>query len=130
MSMKQLFTSLILSGLLCLPVSAAPLSSNAQTVIPSSIQQIISVDYRALRDSQTAQALRDRVMPDNIKQFETALKGAGIDTDKDVEQLTFVSFRDPKGAMLRSIGIAQGPFKQKDFLLKMKVRKIQPSKYL
>ena len=130
MSMKQLFTSLILSGLLCLPASAAPLSSNAQTVIPSSIQQIISVDYRALRDSQTAQALRDRVMPDNIKQFETALKGAGIDTDKDVEQLTFVSFRDPKGAMLRSIGIAQGPFKQKDFLLKMKARKIQPSKYL
>jgi hypothetical protein len=114
---------------MCLPASAASLSSNAQTVIPSAVQQIISVDYRDLRDSQTAQALRDRVMPDNIKQFESALKGAGIDPDKDVEQLTFVSYRAQKG-MLRSVGIAQGPFKQREFLAKMKVRKIKPAKYL
>lgn len=126
--MKQLFVSVFLSGLLCLPASAAPLSSNAQTVIPSAVQQIISVNYRDLRDSQTALALRDRVMPDNIKQFEAALKGAGIDPDKDVEQLTFVSYRGP-GATVYSIGIAQGPFKQKDFLAKMKVRKIKPVKY-
>ena len=128
MPMKQLFVSFFLSGLLCLPASAAPLSSNAQTVIPSAVQQIISVNYRDLRDSQTAQALRDRVMPDNIKQFESALKGAGIDADKDVEQLTFVSFHGT-GAMVYSIGIAQGPFKQKDFLAKMKVKKIKPVKY-
>jgi hypothetical protein len=126
--MKQFFVSFFLSGLLCLPASAAPLSSNAQTVIPSAIQQIISVNYRDLRDSQTAQALRDRVMPDNIKQFESALKGAGIDPDKDVEQLTFVSYRGP-GVTVYSIGIAQGPFKQKDFLAKMKVKKIKPVKY-
>jgi len=127
--MKQLFISVFLSGVLCLPASAAPLSSNAQTVIPSAVQQIISVNYRDLRDSQTAQALRDRVMPDNIKQFESALKGAGIDVDKDVEQLTFVSYHG-QGLMVYSIGIAQGPFKQKDFLAKMKVRKIKPVKYL
>jgi hypothetical protein len=129
MTMKQLFVSFFLSGLLCLPASAAPLSSNAQTVIPSAIQQIISVNYRDLRDSQTALALRDRVMPDNIKQFESALKGAGIDPDKDVEQLTFIAYHG-QGAMVYSIGIAQGPFKQKDFLAKMKVKKIKPVKYL
>jgi hypothetical protein len=127
--MKQLFTSLLLAGCLCLPASAAPVSSNAQTVIPSAVQQIISVDYRELRDSQAALALRDRVMPDNIKQFESALKGAGIDPDKDVEQLTFVSYRGAKN-MLYSIGIAQGPFKQREFLQKMRVRKIKPAKYL
>ncbi|MGA7458749.1 MAG: hypothetical protein WBW69_00890 [Candidatus Korobacteraceae bacterium] len=127
--MKQLFVSFFLSGLLCLPASASPLSSNAQTVIPSAVQQIISVNYRDLRDSQTAQALRDRVMPDNIKQFESALKGAGIDPEKDVEQLTFVSYHGT-GAMVYSVGIAQGPFKQKDFLAKMKVKKIKPVKYL
>ena len=126
--MKQFFVSVFLSGLLCLPASAAPLSSNAQTVIPSAVQQIISVNYRDLRDSQTAQALRDRVMPDNIKQFESALKGAGVDVDKDIEQLTFISYRAP-GARVYSIGIAQGPFKQKDFLAKMKVRKVKPVKY-
>ena len=129
MPMKQLFVSFFLSGLFCLPASAAPLSSNAQTVIPSAVQQIISVNYRDLRDSQTAQALRDRVMPDNIKQFESALKGAGIDPEKDVEQLTFVSYHGT-GAMVYSVGIAQGPFKQKDFLAKMKVKKIKPVKYL
>ena len=129
MAMKQLFVGLFLSGVLCAPAAAAPLSSNAQTVIPSAIQQIISVNYRDLRDSQTAQALRDRVMPDNIKQFEAALKGAGIDPDKDVEQLTFISYHGPTSTVY-SIGIAQGGFKQKDFLAKMKVRKIKPVKYL
>ncbi len=127
--MKQFATSVFLSGVLCLPAFAAPLSSNARTVVPSAVQQVISVDYRQLRDSQSAHALRDRVLPDSIKQFETALKGAGVDPDKDMEQLTFVSYRGPKG-MLYGVGIAQGPFKQKDFLLKMKLRKIKPEKYL
>ena len=127
--MKQLLMSLLLSGLLAMPASAAPLSSNAQTVIPAAVQQIISVDYRELRDSSTAQALRDKVMPDNIKQFEAALKGAGIDPDKDVEQLTFVSYRGPKNT-LYGIGVAQGPLKQKEFLQKMKLRKVKPEKYL
>jgi hypothetical protein len=127
--MKQFVTGLLLSGAMCLPAAAAPLSSNARTVVPSAVQQIISVDYRDLRDSQSARALRDRVLPDNIKQFEAALKGAGIDPDKDVEQLTFVSYRGPKN-VLRSVGIAQGPFKQKDFLAKMRLKKIKPEKYL
>jgi hypothetical protein len=127
--MKQFVTTLFLAGAMSLPASAASLSSNAQTVIPSSVQQVISVDYRDLRDSSTAQALRDRVMPDNVKQFEAALKGASIDPNKDVEQLTFVSYRAQKG-MLRSIGIAQGPLKQREFLAKMKAKKIKPEKYL
>jgi hypothetical protein len=129
MPMKQFLSGLFMTGALCLPSAAAPLSNNARTVIPSAVQQIISVDYRQLHDSQAAQALRDRVLPDNIKQFETALKSAGIDTDKDVEQLTFISYRGPKG-VLRGIGIAQGALKQKDFLAKMKARKIKPEKYL
>jgi hypothetical protein len=127
--MKQLVFGLILSGALCLPASAAPLSSNARTVIPSAVQQVISVDYRSLRDSPTARALKDRVMPDNIKQFENALRGVGIDPDRDAEQLTFVSYRGPKG-ILRGIGIAQGPFKQKEFLQKARLKKIKPEKYL
>jgi hypothetical protein len=129
MSMKQFFTGLILSAFFCLPAFAAPLSSNARTVVPSGIQQIISIDYRALRDSPSAHALKDRVLPENLKQFETALKSAGINPDKDMEQLTFISYRPAKGG-LRAIGIAQGPFKQKEFLQKMRVKKIKPEKYL
>jgi hypothetical protein len=127
--MKQLWIGLLISGALCLPAWSAPLSSNARTVVPGAVQQIISVDYRELRDSPTARALKDRVMPDSIKQFESALRGVGIDPDRDAEQLTFVSYRGPKN-VLRSIGIAQGPFKQKEFLAKAKARKIKPQKYL
>lgn len=108
---------------------AAPLSSNARTVIPSAIQQIISVDYRELRNSPTARALKDRVMPDALKQFEAALRATGIDPDRDAEQLTFISYRVKSGA-LKSIGIAQGPFKQKEFLQKAQLNKIKPEKYL
>ena len=129
MSMKQFLAGLFVSGVMCLPAAAAPLSSNARTVIPYAVQQIISVDYRELRDSPTARALKDRVLPDNVKQFETALRAVGIDPDKDAEQLTFVSYRAQKG-VLRGIGIAQGPFKQRDFLLKMKAKNIKPEKYL
>ena len=129
MNMKQFLTGLFLSAVFCLPAFAAPLSSNARTVVPSAIQQIISIDYRTLRDSSSARALKDRVLPDNLKEFENALKGAGIDPDKDMEQLTFVTYRQAKGG-LRSIGIAQGPFKQKEFLQKMRLKKIKPEKYL
>jgi hypothetical protein len=125
--MKQFLTSFLLSGALCVPACAAPLSSSARTVIPSAVQQVISVDYRALRDSPTAHALRDRVLPDYLKQFEAALKGAGIDPDKDVEQLTLISYRSAKGP--RSIGIAQGPFKKAEFLQKMRTAKVRPEKY-
>ena len=128
MSMKKFVFGLVI-GAFCLPAFAAPLSSNARTVVPAAIQQIISVDYRALRNSDSARALRDRVLPDNLKQFENALRSAGIDPDKDMEQLTFVSYRVPKVG-LRSIGIAQGPFKQKEFLTKMRQRKVKPEKYL
>lgn len=126
--MKKFVSPLLLISLWCGSAWAAPLATNARTVIPSAIQQIISVDYRALRGSETATALKNRVLPDNLKQFETALRGAGIDPNKDVEQITFVTYRPAKGG-LNAIGIASGPFKQKEFLLKMKAKGVKPEKY-
>src|SRR3974377_754598 len=113
--MKPLLSRIILTSLFCMPGFAAPLSSNARTVVPSALQKILSVGYRALRGSQTALALKNRVLPDNLKQFETALRVFGIDPNKDVEQITFVTYRSPNRP-LNAIGIAQGPFKQKEFL--------------
>ena len=34
--------------------NAMPLNSSARAVVPADLQQLISVDYRALRDSPTA----------------------------------------------------------------------------
>src|SRR5271165_5970457 len=119
--MNKFLSRLLVACLLCAPAFGAPLASNARTVIPASIQQIISVDYRALRGSQTATALKNRVLPESLKQFEKALRGFGIDPDKDVEQITFVTYRAAKGG-LNAVGIASGPFKQREFLLKMKAK--------
>jgi hypothetical protein len=128
-AMKQLAIGVWLSTALCLPAAAAPLSNNARTVIPRAVQQIISVDYRELRDSPTARALKDQVIPENVKQFESALRSVGIDPDRDAEQITFVSYRGPKNVVYH-VGIAQGPFQQKEFLAKAKAKKIKPEKYL
>ncbi|HZU45284.1 MAG TPA: hypothetical protein VE994_21580 [Terriglobales bacterium] len=105
-----------------------PIGTSARTAIPGQVQQIISVDYRALRDSPTAQALKAQVLPENLKQFEGALKGIGIDSEHDLEQLTFVSYRSPKGG-LRTVGIAQGTFTQKAVVKKLRLKKIKPVPY-
>jgi hypothetical protein len=107
---------------------AMPLGGSARTVIPSDIQQIISVDYRALRNSETAQVLKQQVLPESLKQFEGALKGVGINPEKDVEQLTFASYRSGKQGV-RIVGVAQGFFPTKTVLKKMRLNKVKPVKY-
>ena len=107
---------------------AMPLGSSSRAVIPSDIQQIISVDYRALHDSPTAMQLKEQVLPQSLKEFEAALKGIGIDTEKDVDQLTFVSYRKSKNNV-QVVGMAQGSFSAKTVLKRMRLKKIMPVKY-
>jgi hypothetical protein len=107
---------------------AMPIASSARSMVPSEIQQLIGVDYRALKDSPTAQALKQQVLPDNLKELETALKGIGIDADHDLDQLNFASFRTEKKG-IQTIGVAQGSFSAKVVLKKMKLKKIAPTKY-
>jgi hypothetical protein len=107
---------------------AMPLNSSARTCVPADLLQLISVDYRALKDSPTAMQLKQQLLPDNIKQFETALKAIGLDPDKDVDTLTFASFRAGKQGV-KTIGVAAGPFNSKAVLKKMKLQKYVPKKY-
>ena len=107
---------------------AMPLNSSARSVVPADLLQLISVDYRALKDSPTAMALKQQLMPDNIKQFEAALKGVGLDPDKDIDTLTFASFRTGKQGV-KTIGVAAGQFNQKAVLKKMRLQKYVPKKY-
>jgi hypothetical protein len=126
--MNKITTLITVLALSSAPLLAAPMNSNARTVIPSDIQQIISVDYRALKNSDTAMALKAQVLPDNLKEFESALKGIGIDPDKDLESLTFAQFRNGKQG-LKMIGIASGSFSSKIVLKKMTSQKVKPVKY-
>src|SRR6266849_9091654 len=91
---------------------AVPIASSARSMVPSEIQQLIGVDYRALKDSPTAQALKQQVLPENLKQFEAALKGVGINTERDLDQLNFAAFRTEKKG-IQTIGVAQGSFSAK-----------------
>jgi hypothetical protein len=123
-------TLAIVTGSLLLAGASAwamPMGTQARGVIPSDIQQIISVDYRALKNSDTAMALKQQIEPDNLKQFEEALKGAGMDPDKNVEQLTVASYRNSKKA-IKMVGVAQGDFPTKAFLKRMSVHKTKPVK--
>jgi hypothetical protein len=107
---------------------AMPLNSSARACVPADLLQLISVDYRALKDSPTAMALKQQLLPDNIKQFEAALKAIGLDPDKDVDTLTFASFRAGKQGV-KTVGVAAGPFNSKAVLKKMKLQKFVPKKY-
>lgn len=107
---------------------AMPMGSSARSVVPASVQQIISVDYRALKDSDTAMALKQQVLPPALKEFEAALKGVGVNPDQDLDQLTFASYRTAKNGT-RVVGVAQGEFQEKLVLKKMLLRKIRPVKY-
>jgi hypothetical protein len=122
----------ILKACLCILFSsltamAMPMGGSARTVIPADVQQIISVDYRALKNSDTAMQLKQQVLPPALKQFEDALKGIGIDVDRDVDQLTFASYRSK--ANVRVVGVAQGGFSQDTVLKKIRLSKIRPIKY-
>jgi hypothetical protein len=107
---------------------ALPLNSAARSCVPADLLQLISVDYRSLKDSPTAMQLKSQLMPDNIKQFEAALKSIGLDPDKDVDTLTFASFRSGKQGV-KTVGVASGPFNMKAVLKKMKLQKYVPKKY-
>jgi hypothetical protein len=95
-------------------IFAAPLPSSVRPAIPAQVQQLICVDYRALKNSDTAQQLKEQVLPENLKQFETAL--------------TFVSYRQPKQGV-QIVGAAQGVFSLKTVTAKLRLKKIKPVKY-
>ena len=107
---------------------AMPIPSSARAMMPAEIQQLIGVDYRALKDSPTAMQLKAQVLPENLKELEASLKGMGIDADHDLDQLTFSSFRSGKQGV-QTIGVAQGSFSAKAVLKKLRLKKIAGTKY-
>jgi hypothetical protein len=88
---------------------AAPLSITARTLIPSEARQIFSLDYSTLKQSDTGMSLKSQVLPENLKECEAALKGIGLNPDKDLSNLTVASFHDEKLG-LTTVGIASGSF--------------------
>jgi len=116
--------AVLLSGL---PSFAASLETAARTVIPIEVQQIINVDYRRMKNSETAMDMKAKLLPPNMKQFEDALKDIGVNPDRDIDQITLASFRQ-KDHGLQMIGIAQGQFPRKKLMLKISKQNIKGTK--
>src|SRR5438270_2635481 len=125
--MKKIASIFVLVLLVAVSAMAAPISNSARAVIPSEVQQLIVVDYRSLNNYPTALALKDRLLPPALKEFETALRGAGINPEQDVEQLVFASFRVKDG--MKVVGIAQGAFPGKKVLARLRAQKIKGELY-
>lgn len=110
-----------------LPVFGSSLSTAARSVIPNDVQQIINVNYRRMKASDTAMALKNRLLPANLKQFEDALKDIGVVPDRDLEQITIASFRT-KDHGIEMLSVAQGTFPRKKINLKLIKQKIKGKK--
>src|SRR5262244_627888 len=127
MTMKRTLVCLLALLVSGLPSFAASLGTAARTVIPIEVQQIINVDYRRMKNSETAMDMKAKLLPPNMKQFEDALKDIGVNPDKDIDQITLASFRQ-KDHGLQMIGIAQGQFPRKKLMLKITQQKIKGTK--
>lgn len=123
MKRVTLFACLFFTGF---PVFAAPLATNARAVIPFQVQQIINVDYRRMKNSDSAMQMKAKLTPPNMKQFEDALKNVGISVDKDIDQITLAAFRTKTG--LQTVGIAQGIFARKKILLRIRKQGVKAKK--
>jgi len=110
-----------------LPTFASSLGTATRSVIPSEVQQIINVDYRRMKNSDTAMAMQAKIIPPNMKQFQDALKSIGIDPDKDLDQITVASFRT-KDKGLEMMSVAQGQFPLKKIKGKLTKEKIKGKK--
>ncbi len=125
----KLFKMCLASLLLASMAYAMPLNSSARSCVPGDLLQLISVDYRALKDSPTAMALKQQLMPDNIKQFEAALKAIGLDPDKDVDTLAFASFHAGKQGV-KTVGVAAGPFNIEDEAAEVRAQEVWHGRHL
>lgn len=121
------------AGLVCvisaasLPARAVELSTDAKSAIPVHVQQLIDIDYRAMENSPTAMALKERLLPPEIKSLESALKASGLDESHDVDSLCFASFRPTDSSdYTKIVGIAQGQFSVEDILSNFRKHKVKP----
>src|SRR5258708_39686631 len=106
MTMRRLIIfvfAFLFSGI---PGFASSIGTAARTVIPKDVQQIINVDYRRMKSSDTAMAKIDKLMPPNLKQLEDALKDIAEVHVSDLEQISLASNRIKVRHNLQISGIA------------------------
>lgn len=121
------------AGLACvlaaasIPASAMELSTDAKSAIPEHVQQLIDIDYNAMENSPTAMALKEKLLPPEIKNLESALKASGLNENQDIDSLCFAAFRPTASSdYTKTVGIAQGQFSVNDIIANFQKHKVKP----
>jgi hypothetical protein len=128
-NLRPLAASILAFGM-TIPAVAAQLSTDARGAIPNAVQQIVTIDYRAMQNSPTAMQLRNKLMPPELKQLEESLKNSGLNENKDIEILAFVSFRiSATSEQTRTVGVAQGQYSLEDVYANLRKQKIRATLY-
>lgn len=117
---------------ICLAVSQAawarPLGPIGRTVIPWNAMQIISIDYRELRRSDAAVAMRGQPLIEALREFEEDLRKVGIDPDTELTHLLYAMY-PVQQATVRVIGVAEGTFRAGAVLRGLETRSVRPFTY-
>lgn len=121
--MMRTLTAVVLATI-AVSAQAAQLGNDAKSAIPKDVMQVIVVDYRAMQNSSAAMALKDRVLPPELKRLETALKSSGLKVDQDADTLAFAAFHVNEGS--RIVGIGQGQFHTGTIMAKFAKDKTKP----
>ncbi|MGH9415050.1 MAG: hypothetical protein ACRD01_00320 [Terriglobales bacterium] len=96
----------LLAAALAVAAAAAQLSGPAQTVLPASTRQVISINYHRLATDAAAQQLEAQLLPGGMADLGALLARGGIIPANDLNRLTFATYQATKGIGL--IGIAEG----------------------
>lgn len=88
--------------------SAAQLGATAQSVMPESTRQLISIDYHRLNSDPLARQLEAEVLPQQMQGVSALLVKGGVQPGNDLNRLTFATYQASKSVGL--IGIAEGNF--------------------
>lgn len=111
---------------------AAQLSSDAKAAIPKDVHQLIVVDYRAIQNSPSAMALKEKMLQPDLKRLEQLLISSGLKVDQDVDVLALAAYEVPKGPANttasgnRVIGVAQGQFHTGAIMAQFTKNKVKP----
>ncbi|MGH9468062.1 MAG: hypothetical protein ACRD1Y_11990 [Terriglobales bacterium] len=106
---KCTVTLLTLGALsLAVPFASAQLSPAVQAVLPSTTQQIVSINYRRLANIPVAQQLESRVLPPGMQGLSSMLQRGGLNPATDINRLTFATYKN--GGAVELLGVAEGNF--------------------
>jgi hypothetical protein len=101
------FVLLALAAAMARPVKASGLGADTMGLFPKSVGEFAYADLKKARTMKWYPALEQQMLPERFKQFEKFLAAAGIDTNTQVDELTWALV--PESALSKDAAAAGAP---------------------